>query len=88
MPKSMNLGSKQNRISQIKTQRSSHNLKREEIRGKTPKDLTKRIILSQVIRIYDPLELTTPFTIQAMVMMRELSMEKAGFDDPVTEKTR
>ena len=54
-----------------------------EARGKTPKDLTKRIILSQVIRIYDPLELTTPFTIQAMVMMRELSMEKAGFDDPV-----
>jgi hypothetical protein len=35
--------------------RSSPNLKQEEIRSRTPKDLTKRMILSQVNGIYDPL---------------------------------
>ena len=68
--------------------RSSPNLKQEEIRSRTPKDLTKRMILSQVNGIYDPLGLTTPFTIRAKMMMRELSMENSGWDDPVTEETR
>ena len=48
--------------------------------------LTKRMILSQVNGIFDPLGLASPFTIKAKMLMRKLWMHEAkdlGWDDPL-----
>ena len=49
---------------------------------------TKRIILSQVNSIYDPLGLTGPFTVRAKILMRELwgIENKLGRDDAIPER--
>ena len=49
--------------------------------------LTKRIVLSQVNRIYDPMGLATPFTIRAKGLMRSLwiSENKSDWDDPIPD---
>ena len=49
---------------------------------------TKRIILSQVNSIYDPLGLAGPFTIRAKILMRQLwgIEEKLHWDDPIPDK--
>ena len=49
--------------------------------------LTKRIILSQVISIYDPLGLVGPFTVRAKMMMRQIwaSNNELGWDDQIPE---
>ena len=51
-----------------------------------PSQLTKRIILSQVNSIYDPLGLAGPFTVRAK-MMRKIwaSNNDLGWDDPIPE---
>ena len=59
--------------------------------GKTYDDAsnpTKRIILSQVNSIYDPLGLAGPFTVRAKILMRELwgIENKLGWDDPTPER--
>ena len=48
------------------------NLELEEIPQAMPAILTKRMVLSQINGIYDPLGLATPFTIKAKLLMREL----------------
>ena len=52
-----------------------------------PSQLTKRIILSQVNSIYDPLGLAGPFTVRAKLMMRKIwaSHNELGWDDPIPE---
>ena len=49
---------------------------------------TKRIILSQVNRIYDPLGLAGAFTVRAKILMRELwgIENKLGWDDAIPER--
>ena len=49
---------------------------------------TKKIILSQVNSIYDPLGLTGPFTVRAKILMRELwgIENKLGWDDAIPER--
>ena len=49
--------------------------------------LTKRIVLSQVNRIYDPMGLATPFTIRAKGLMRGLwiSENKSDWDDSIPD---
>ena len=59
--------------------------------GKTHDDAntpTKRIILSQVNSIYDPLGLAGPFTARAKILMRELwgIENKLGWDDAIPER--
>ena len=48
----------------------------------------KRIILSQVNSIYDPLGLAGPFTVRAKILMRELwgIENKLGWDDAIPER--
>ena len=58
-----------------------------QLQEKTPQDLTKLKILSQINSIYDPLELVDPFTIWAEVLMRQLwaSEVKIDWDVPLPE---
>ena len=46
--------------------------------------LTKRMILSAVNGIYDPLGLLTPIVIKAKIMLKKLWCEKVDWDDPVS----
>ena len=58
--------------------------------GKIPAKLAKRMILSQINSIYDPLGLAGPFTVRSKIMMRQLwaSKTKLDWDDPVPEACR
>ena len=50
--------------------------------------LTKRMILSQINGIYDPLGLVGPFTVRAKILMRQLwngSAKALGWDDTIPE---
>ena len=56
-----------------------------------PSSLTKRIILSQVASLYDPLGFVAPVTLKAKLMMRNLVQEASrnthdkGWDEPVDQ---
>lgn len=52
--------------------------------------MTKRMILSQINRVYDPLGLASPVTVRAKILMRELWTveEKLDWDDPIPEKQK
>lgn len=74
-------------------------LTRVDIEAKLPEILTKRIILSQVASIYDPLGLITPFTLKAKILMRKLVTQNndstlseevkcRGWDDPLSNDER
>jgi hypothetical protein len=53
-----------------------------------PTTLTRRMILSQVNGIYDPLGLATPYLVQAKLLLRELTVAKSGWDDSIPEIQR
>ena len=55
-----------------------------------PQQLTKRMILSQINSVYDPLGLAGPFTAKAKILMRHLrgSDQKLDWDDPIPEENR
>lgn len=65
-------------------------IKSHQIPEKIPAKLTKRMILSQINSVYDPLGLAGPFTVRAKIMMRQLwaSETKLDWDDPVPELCR
>ena len=48
-----------------------------------PEILTKRMILSQMNSIFDPLGLIAPFTIKAKFLMKNLWKQKLGWDDKI-----
>ena len=52
-------------------QRTGLNLREEDVPELLPQVLTKRLGLQQVMVIYDPMGLVTPFTLQAKVYLRE-----------------
>jgi len=53
-----------------------------------PDVMTKRIILSQINSMYDPLGLAGPYTVRAKILMRRLwtNETKINWDDPIPEK--
>ena len=55
-----------------KTVHTGPNLTVDDIIQKAPNPLTKKMILSQVASLYDPLGLATPFTMQCKLLMRQL----------------
>lgn len=65
----------------------------EELEREMPSILTKRIILSQVASLYDPLGFVNPVTLKAKLMMRNLVKEAShntpgkGWDEPVDQDT-
>ena len=63
---------------------------RSQITAAFPFTLTKQQILSQVLSIYDPMGLISPFTVRAKIMLRKLWAlnHNLGWDDPVPEYFR
>ena len=62
-----------------------------QLKERFPAKLTKRMILSQINSIYDPLGLAGPFTVRAKIMMRKLWMseaERLDWVDPVSDECR
>ncbi|XP_014216678.1 uncharacterized protein LOC106645347 [Copidosoma floridanum] len=50
-----------------------------------PQQPTKRIILSEISQIFDPLEFISPVTILAKIIPQELWMLKVSWDEPIPE---
>ena len=66
--------------------RSSPDLTAADVPSQIPRILTKRMILSQVNGIYDPLGIATPFTVCAKFMLRRSSVNNMDWDDPIPER--
>jgi hypothetical protein len=66
-----------------KGERTGPNLKREDIPHGVPTVLTRRIVLEQVMLIFDPLGLLSPFVFTAKLYLRETWALKLGWDDPL-----
>ena len=57
--------------------------------SKVPQCLAKRLILSQVNGIFDPMGLSSPFTVKAKILMRRLWTEdskRLGWDDAIPKE--
>ena len=81
------------KINFTKKSRNAHeepDLTKDDIPWKIPAKLTKRIVLSQINSIYDPIGLLSPFTVRAKILMRKLwACEiKLSWDDQVPEENR
>ena len=63
--------------------RSEPDITKEELSEKIPEVLTKRMLLSQVNGVYDPLGLATPLTVCAKMLLRNLNALKLDWDDPI-----
>lgn len=66
------------------------NLAQQQIPSSIPEILSKRLILSQVNGIYDPMGLMSPFTVRAKIMLRKLwgRDEKLDWDDAIPDRLR
>ena len=64
-------------------QRTLPNLTKEEVPDRLPENLTKRIVLQQVMGMYDPLGLIAPFTLLARVLLRDTWQLGLDWDDPL-----
>ena len=60
-------------------------LKSEEFQTKFPKTLTKRMVLEQVMRIFDPLGLLSPHVLKAKILLRETWEENLGWDEELPQ---
>lgn len=78
----VNFSQKQRKI------RTEPNLTENNVLEGTPIQLTRRMILSQVNGIFDPLGLVSPFVVNAKILLRKITDQKAGWDDPISEKDR
>ena len=69
-------------------QRTEPDLRREDVPAFLPDILTKRIVLQQVMGMYDPLGLLSPFTILAKILLRETWILKLDWDDHLPKALR
>ena len=60
----------------------------DSIKVEFPKVITRRILLSQVNGIYDPIGLASPFIVRAKLLLRDLTAAKVGWDEPLSEEDR
>ena len=63
-------------------------LKYSDIPHSIPLPLTKRMVLSQVMKIYDPLGLLCPFTLYGKIYLRETWALKLGWDVALPDNLR
>ena len=68
----------------VKKQRIGPDLTKMDIPDKIPSKLTKRIVMSQLNGIYDPLGLLVPFTIKGKILMRDSWARKLDWDTELT----
>ena len=61
--------------------RTGPDLKRNEVSQNIPELLTKRLVLQQVMSIYDPLGLVSPFTLLGKILLRESWKLGLDWDD-------
>ena len=54
------------------------------ILDKEPAVQTKRLLIQQAARIFDPLGLIAPFTLKAKLLFQQCWLEKIDWDDPLT----
>ena len=71
-----------------KGERTGPNLSAADIPFAIPVVLTRRIVLEQVMSIFDPLGLLSPFTLQAKLNLRETWARKLDWDDPLPPNLR
>ena len=64
------------------------NLTQQNITENVPEQLTRRMILSQVNGIFDPIGLASPLVVNAKILLRKVTNQSAGWDDPVSERDR
>ena len=66
------------------------NLLRCELESEFPRVLTRRMVLSQIASVFDPLVLVQPFLLSAKLLMREMIMDSKndGWDDPIVQEYR
>lgn len=64
------------------------NLKLENVPDCIPHVLTRRLVLQQVMSIFDPLGILCPFTLQAKIHLRETWTTKLGWDDALPPDLR
>ena len=75
----------------IEKLRSGSNLTEEQVIALIPPILTKRMVLSQINGIYDPLGLAAPFTVSAKILMRKLwigEWKDLTWDNPIPASLR
>ena len=63
--------------------RTGANLKKVDLPKALPDILTKRTVLEQVMKIYDPLGLVSPFTLLAKMYLREVWSRNLDWDTPL-----
>ena len=63
--------------------RTSPNLHHSQVPAHLPVSLTRRMVLEQVMGVYDPLGLLSPFLLIAKVYLRETWELQLGWDDPL-----
>ncbi len=54
----------------------------------TEAKVTKRFILSQIAKLFDPLGIVSPITVLAKALFRELCVEKLNWDDELPEERK
>ena len=69
--------------SKIRGIRTGVNLKKVDLPKALPDILTKRTVLEQVMKIYDPLGLVSPFTLLAKMYLREVWSRNLDWDTPL-----
>jgi len=68
--------------------RLESDVEEDELLEKLPEVLTKRILLSQVNGVHDPLGLATPFTVKAKILLRRLNELMLDWDDSIPPEER
>ena len=61
-------------------------LKQDQVPSQIPQILTKRLVLSQVMSIYDPMGMLSPFTLYGKVLLRASWEVGVGWDEALPEE--
>lgn len=69
----------------VKGVTSNPNLTSEKIPDYVPEILTRRIVLEQVMRVYDPFGILAPFIITAKILLRDTWLLKLGWDEALPD---
>ena len=64
------------------------NLERDRLAMSMPGNLSRRMVLQQVMAIYDPLGIISPFLLKAKILLRETWELKLGWDEPLPDRIR